>query len=88
MAGILGTLTNKAGSAAQVRFSLIETQQFVDGFPTLKTAEGTLEFMNIAAAYRMLTAPETKTLKGGGIQAEVSITTEDSFSVIGEVKNI
>ena len=44
--------------------------------------------MNTAVAYRMLTTPETKTLKGGGIQAEVSITSEDSFRVIGEVKAI
>ncbi|MFZ2022021.1 MAG: hypothetical protein WCC31_21045 [Terracidiphilus sp.] len=88
MAGIYGTLTNKAGSDTTVRFSLIETQHFVDGLPTLRAAEGTLEFMDVAAAYGMLTTPENKTLHGGGIQAEVSLTSEDTFSVIGEVKNI
>lgn len=88
MSGQYGTLTNKAGSATTVRFSLIETQHFIDGSPTQKTAEGTLEFTNVADARRMITTPETKTLKGGGIQAEVSIITEDSFSVIGEVKNL
>jgi len=36
----------------------------------------------------MLTTPESKTLKGGGIEADVSLTSEESFSVIGEVKGI
>jgi hypothetical protein len=36
----------------------------------------------------MTTSPETKTLKGGGIQAEVFVASEDSFSVFGEVKDI
>ena len=88
IAGRSGTLTNKSGSATSVRFSLIETQHFVDGLPSQKTAEGTLEFMNVANASAMTTSPETKTLKGGGIRAEVFVTSEDSFSVSGEVKDI
>ena len=88
MGQIYGTLTNKAGSAAHVRFSLVITQHFANGFPAGKTAQGTLEFSNSADAHRMLTTPESKTLKGGGIQAEVSITSEDTFLVIGDVKDI
>lgn len=83
-----GTITDKAGLAVKVRFSLIQTQDFVDGIPTLRNAEGNLEFENRADAWKMTSAPESKTLKGGGIEAQVLVLSEHSFSVTGPIKDI
>jgi hypothetical protein len=83
-----GTLTDKAGVTVQVRFSLTQTQDFIDGIPAVRSAEGSLEFKNISDAWAMLRSPETKTLRGGGIQAEVIVETAESFEVIGSVEDI
>ena len=83
-----GTLTNKAGSVAKVRFSLIQYQDFIDGIEILKHATGTLEFENRVGVWQMTTGPESKTLSGGGIEAQVLVLSEDSFSVTGPIKDI
>ena len=83
-----GTLTDRAGIVANVCFSLMQTQDYVDGLPTLRSAQGTLEFEKTSEAWDMFHSPEKKTLKGGGIQAEVLVVSVDSFRVTGALNDI
>ena len=83
-----GTITDKAGSVANVRFSLIQYQDFIDDLPMLKSAKGTVEFESRGEAWTMTAEPESKTLKGGGIEAQVLVLSEDSFSVTGPIRDI
>ena len=83
-----GTITDKAGSTVKVRSSLSQTQDFIDGIPMLKSGEGSLEFETRGDAWNMTNTPESKTLRGGGIQAEVLVISEDSFETTGPIVDI
>lgn len=83
-----GTLTDKAGKTAKVRFSLVQTEDFIDEVAMLRSASGTLEFESRSEAWAMTESGENKTLKGGGIQAEVLVISIDSFRVTGAIKDI
>jgi hypothetical protein len=86
--GAPGTITDKAGVVARVRFSLVQSQDFIDEIPMLKHASGTLQFENRADAWHMTSGPENKTLKGGGIEAQVLVLSEQKFSVTGPITDI
>jgi hypothetical protein len=83
-----GTITDKAGSAVKVRFSLTQTQDFVDGIPTLRSGEGSLDFESRGDAWKMTSTPESKTLAGGGIKAEVLVISEVWFKTTGPIVDI
>ena len=83
-----GTVTDRAGKIAKVRFSLITTQDFIDGIPTLRSASGTLEFESMGDAWAMTESTESKTLRGGGIQAEVILLSAEKFVTTGAIKDI
>jgi hypothetical protein len=83
-----GTITDKAGSSAKVRFSLIQTQDFIDGMPMLKSGEGSLVFESRSDAWSMTNTPDSKTLVGGGVRAEVLVISEDSFKTTGPIVDI
>ena len=83
-----GTLTVESGSTVEVRFTLTQTQDFIDGIPTLRSAFGTIEFKNMKEAWRIFNSSAKKTLRGGGIEAEVFIASLDSFRVAGPLNEI
>ena len=83
-----GTLTDETGNTVEVRFTLTQTQDFVDGIPTLRSAHGTIEFRNMSEGWRMFNSSAKKTLKGGGIEAEVFIASLDSFRVAGPLNDV
>ena len=83
-----GTLTDETGSTVEVRFTLTQTQDFIDGIPTLRSAHGTIEFRNTSEGWRMFNSSAKKTLKGGGIVAEVFVASLDTFRVAGPVNDI
>jgi hypothetical protein len=83
-----GILKDKAGLVVKVQFNLIQTQDFLDGMPMLKRAEGSLEFESGSDAWNMTSMPESKTLVGGGIRAEVIVMSENSFKTTGPIVDI
>jgi hypothetical protein len=82
-----GALTNKAGKTVPVRFSLTQTQAIIGGIPSLRSAQGTLEFASNADADLMFSSRHSQTLKGGGIEAEVFVISYRSFKVTGPIKD-
>jgi hypothetical protein len=84
-----GTLTDEFGLTARVRFSLVQIQDFINDIPTQTGANGngSLEFENAHDAWNMTNSPEKKKLKGGGIEADVLVVSEDSFCVTGPIKD-
>ncbi len=86
--GVVGTLTDKYDNIVWIHFSLQQTQAIINGIPSLRLASGTLEFENGRDAELMCASAESKTLRGGGIEAQVIVDTTGSFLVIGLVKEI
>jgi hypothetical protein len=85
--GASGKLIDKTGTSVKVRFSLIQHQDYVDGIPTLSSADGTIEFKDQHQAWAAMDG-ELRTLEGGGIQASVYIASMDTFKVTGPVNEI
>ena len=82
-----GRISVCGGVDIKVRFDLVETQDFVNGHPSLKFSFGNLRYkprhaQNITLLVRSCTLV---TLRGGGIQTTVFLNSEDSFAVIGAV---
>jgi hypothetical protein len=63
----------------------VQYQDFADGIPSLRSAEGSIAFQTQMEGWKMLESPENKTMKGGGIEAEVLIVSMDAFKVTGPV---
>ena len=82
-----GELIDKSGASVKVRFSLTQYQKYVEGIPTLRSADGTLQFKDQNEAWTAMDG-ELRTLKGGGIQANVYVDTVGSFRVTGPVNEI
>jgi|SRR5580698_1612927 hypothetical protein len=85
---LVGTLTDKNDNIVWIYFSLRQTQAIINGIPSLRLASGTLEFENGNDAELMCASAESKTLRGGGIEAQVIVDVTGSFLVIGLVKEI
>jgi hypothetical protein len=80
-----GVLMDHFGCTAEIRFTLTETQDFVDEVPGTRRASGALKFDDTEIGRSMHQELENKTLIGGGIHAEVCVITTESFSVAGSV---
>ena len=85
---LVGTLTDKNDNIVWIYFSLRQTQAIINGIPSLRLASGTLEFENGNDSELMCASAESKTLRGGGIEAQVIVDITGSFLVIGLVKEI
>lgn len=84
ISGQNGTLTDDAGAVVKVRFSLTQWQDFIDNLPTLRSAEGSLEFKDTQEAWRA-TDGKLRTLTGGGIRASIYVVSSKTFKVTGPV---
>jgi hypothetical protein len=85
---VAGTLTDKYDNIVWIHFSLRQTQAIINGIPSLRLASGMLEFDNENDTELMCASAESKTLRGGGIEAQVIVDITGSFLVIGLVKEI
>ncbi len=83
-----GTLTGTDGKAVEVRFSLVQWQDSVDGIPTLKHANGSIQFKSRGDSWSAVAEGSAKTLEGGGIRAQVIVVSSDSFTVTGPVTDL
>ena len=77
-----GTLTDKGGRTVPVNFSLSQWRFFIGEIPAVRTADGELEFLNLADAFDLRDIDEGVTLEGAGIQADISMLSLRRFSVI------
>lgn len=84
----VGTLTNKSDDTVWIHFTLRQTQAIISGIPSLRLANGTLEFGNTEDAELMGGSSESKTLRGVGIEAQVIVDTSGSFVVIGQIREM
>lgn len=83
-----GTLTAEDGLSVNVRFTMTQWQEYLDGLPSLKHARGSLEFFNTADAWKMTVQGQKVTLRGAGIEAQVLCTSMDSYVVTGPVADV
>jgi len=82
-----GILSSPRFSDIQVRFDLIETQDFVDGIAGGKFSYGNLRFVDKPAApvREFLMSHTRLVLKGGGIQTTVCFNELNAFTVVSEI---
>jgi hypothetical protein len=76
-----GSLSDKCGRSVPVVFSLSQWRLSIGDSPANRTADGQLEFLNLADAFDLRDIDQGLTLKGGGIQAKVSMLSLHAFSV-------
>jgi len=88
-----GVLTDKAGKSAKVRFSLTQCQDYLDGLPSIQSADGSIEFQNARESLGAIDG-ELRTLTGAGIETKVYIDSmgapdpKGTFKVTGPVNDI
>ena len=78
-----GTLTDRGGRTVPVNVSLTEWRLYIDEVPASRSAEGHVEFFNLADAFDLRDVQEGLTLQCGQMQAEVSMLSLRSFTVVG-----
>jgi phage FluMu gp28-like protein len=82
-----GRISACGGLNIQVHFDLVETQDFVNGHPSLKFSFGNLRYKRRHAdeITALVLSRRMVSLKGGGIETTVFLNSEDSFAVMGAI---
>jgi hypothetical protein len=82
-----GRISACGGLNIKVHFDLVETQDFVNGHPSLKFSFGNLRYKRRHADQidSLVRSRRIVSLKGGGIQTTVFLNSEDTFAVMGAI---
>lgn len=82
-----GILIDESGAQVKVQFSLTQWQDFIDELPSLRSAGGSVAFQTASEAWAASDGKK-RTLRGGGIEAEIYVESTDTFKVTGPVKDL
>jgi hypothetical protein len=81
-----GVLSDDKGPDVKVRFNLTIWQEFIDDeVPSLKSAKGTIEFLDPAKGFYFFNSGGSARLRGSNIEAAILITSPTEFTVTGRV---
>lgn len=83
-----GMLKDANGNVVNVRFSLVQWQDYVDDVPTLRHANGSIQFDSRNDSWAATADGTIKTLEGGGIRAQVLVVSSEKFAVTGPVTDL
>jgi hypothetical protein len=82
-----GTLTDKRGNVINVSFSLTQWREYNGNIPGAQSADGSIAFENSHESWNAGDG-DKRTLKGGGIEAQVQVKSDNTFVVAGAVKDV
>ncbi|HUN85077.1 MAG TPA: hypothetical protein VMU48_11900 [Terracidiphilus sp.] len=82
-----GTLTDKRGNVINVSFSLTQWREYNGNIPGAQSADGSIAFENSQESWNAADG-DKRTLKGGGVQAQVQVKSDSRFVVIGALKDL
>jgi hypothetical protein len=82
-----GRISDRGGLNVNVLFDLIETQDFIDGAPSLKFSYGNFRYEGHLATQVVSRVfyGALLNLGGGGIQTSISLNSADSFTVMSAI---
>lgn len=82
-----GTLTDKRGNVINVSFSLTQWREYNGNIPGAQSADGSIAFVNSHESWNAADG-DKRTLRGGGIEAQVQVKSDKTFVVTGAVKDV